>query len=72
MGAVDCMSDPDLWLSPKSEDIAAATTACETCPIAFECLDYALSVERLDGVWGSSTPAERKYLSQIGAEPKGR
>lgn len=43
--------------------IARAKAVCSTCPVARECLDFALSApEPLDGIWGGTTAAERRRM----------
>lgn len=34
---------PDLWFPKASESGAAAKEVCATCPVAGECIDYAMS-----------------------------
>jgi WhiB family transcriptional regulator, redox-sensing transcriptional regulator len=45
-------SDPELFFSDKSEDIAIAKTLCGACPVKSECLRGALSRGEPCGVWG--------------------
>lgn len=32
---------------------------CDGCPVRVECLDYALTANEREGVWGGLTPRER-------------
>lgn len=42
--------------------VAAARKICETCPVAGQCLDYALT-NRIDhGVWGGTSERERRRI----------
>lgn len=42
-------------------------TYCRTCPVITECLDEALRMRDVHGVWGGKTPHERQqYAKQIG------
>ncbi len=45
-------SDPDLFFSELTEDIAAAKSLCGGCPVRSQCLDAALSRDEPCGVWG--------------------
>ena len=45
-------SDPELFFSDKSEEIAIAKTLCGACPVKSECLRGALSRAEPCGVWG--------------------
>jgi WhiB family transcriptional regulator, redox-sensing transcriptional regulator len=40
----------------------AAKSVCEGCPVRVECLEYALEAEEEFGVWGGTTPAERRRM----------
>ena len=33
-----------------------------TCPVASECLTWAIETNQSEGVWGGHTPKERSYL----------
>ncbi|MGH3168332.1 MAG: WhiB family transcriptional regulator [Trebonia sp.] len=58
--------DPDLFF-PVSESglaarqVAAAKSVCAKCPVADDCLAWALREESV-GVWGGTTPEERRLL----------
>jgi hypothetical protein len=41
---------------------AAAIAVCKTCPHIFECLAWALETEQSFGVWGGTTPVERREI----------
>ena len=43
-----------------TEAVARARTVCARCEIRLECLALALSTNRLTGVWGGLTAAERE------------
>ncbi|MGH8902177.1 MAG: WhiB family transcriptional regulator [Egibacteraceae bacterium] len=42
------------------DQIARAKAICAGCPVAVECLDYALDTGQTDGVWGGMTEDERR------------
>jgi WhiB family transcriptional regulator, redox-sensing transcriptional regulator len=58
--------DPDLFF-PVSESglgarqVAAAKAVCAKCPVAADCLAWALRGEPA-GIWGGTTPDERRAL----------
>lgn len=60
--------DPDLFFPVGDEgDLVAAQVAdakrvCGGCPAVTRCLDWALSTGQDEGVWGGTTPAERRAL----------
>jgi WhiB family redox-sensing transcriptional regulator len=45
-------SNPEIFFSEKSEEIANAKTLCGGCPVKKECLEGALSRQEPCGVWG--------------------
>lgn len=49
---------PERWWEPKDEE--GARELCRRCPVQPECLDYALAADERYGVWGATTPEERR------------
>jgi len=50
---------------PDPEDlvgIAQAKAICSTCPVASECLTWAIETNQSEGVWGGHTPHERRTI----------
>ncbi len=45
-------SDPELFFSERSEEIAVAKSLCGECPVRAQCLQAALSREEPCGIWG--------------------
>lgn len=55
--------DPDLWFAKENTpDADQAVTICKACPVAADCLRYALAVPGLQGIWGATTPRTRTKL----------
>jgi WhiB family transcriptional regulator, redox-sensing transcriptional regulator len=56
--------DPDLFfpLGDLDAEVASAKAICERCPVTSECLGWALRTGEPDGVWGGTTPVERRQL----------
>lgn len=64
--------EPDLWGADAREKAkrAEAVRLCGVCPVRQKCLDYALAWdrdhpkfdERLTGIWGGLTDAERRTI----------
>ncbi|MEU2618409.1 WhiB family transcriptional regulator [Streptomyces sp. NPDC007157] len=59
--------DPDLFFpigdgSLTHVQIAEAKAVCHRCPVLDQCLDWAMSVERVEGVWGGKTEGERRLM----------
>jgi WhiB family redox-sensing transcriptional regulator len=58
---------PPLQFEPKDLRVSrerAAKSVCRTCPVADECLDYALRTREPHGVWGGLNEVERRGLLQ--------
>ena len=59
--------DPEIFF-PLSEiglgahQIAAARAVCTRCPVVMHCLDWALRAGEPAGIWGGTTPDERRRL----------
>jgi WhiB family redox-sensing transcriptional regulator len=56
--------DPDRFYPEPgpgiTRDIAAAKRVCAGCPVRAECLAYALAHDERHGIWGGTTPQERR------------
>ncbi|NRQ32370.1 WhiB family transcriptional regulator [Nonomuraea sp. NN258] len=46
-------------LAPRNDQ---ARRICRGCPVQRACLDWALRTGEPDGIWGGTTPAERRLL----------
>lgn len=46
----------------KKRRVAAAKAVCATCPVASECLEYALGNAEVYGVWGGKSEDERREM----------
>lgn len=57
-------ADPDLWFPERGheEDAQKAKAICRRCPIALECLSYAVADPSIMGVWGGTTDDERRAM----------
>lgn len=60
-------SDPELFFpvsttGPAAGQVAEARAVCASCPVRAECLDWALNTGQADGIWGGTTPEERRTM----------
>lgn len=57
-------ADPELWFAATGQNqwTREAKRICATCPVISECLEYALPLQFLFGVWGGLTADERARL----------
>jgi WhiB family redox-sensing transcriptional regulator len=69
-----CVSaDPDLFfpVSPGGEaagQIAQALRICGGCGVRRQCLEFALRMHEMEGIWGGTTPQERVRARRAEAE----
>lgn len=67
-GAACAEIGPDLFFPDTGERSTNrhvyrdALTICETCPVATQCLEHALTNDERYGVWGGTTPNEREQM----------
>lgn len=56
--------DPEMWFpisyQATGPQVMEAKAICRTCPIAADCLQYALQAGEDEGIWGGLTPSERR------------
>lgn len=67
--------DPELFFpvgtsGPAVLQIAEAKTVCRRCPVASECLSWALDSGQDAGVWGGMSEDERRALKRSTARPR--
>lgn len=60
-------TDPELFFpvsysGPALWQVAAAKAVCARCPVAADCLSWALRAGETDGIWGGTTPEERRAI----------
>ncbi|MCX5052485.1 MULTISPECIES: WhiB family transcriptional regulator [unclassified Streptomyces] len=59
--------DPELFFpisnsGPTLRQIDDAKAVCGRCPVARQCLDWAVRVGQVDGIWGGTTESERRAM----------
>jgi WhiB family redox-sensing transcriptional regulator len=62
-----CSGYPNTLFFPVSEEaellvVDRAKAICLVCPVADDCLEYALETNQRAGIWGGTTEKERKSL----------
>jgi WhiB family redox-sensing transcriptional regulator len=65
--------DPDLFFPIGNggltlHQIDEAKAVCGRCPVVRQCLDWAVRMEQVEGVWGGTTDTERRLLRQSRAD----
>ena len=54
--------DPETFFPAPSEPADTAVALCRTCDVQGSCLAWALDVGDCHGVWGATTPRERRAM----------
>ncbi len=52
----------DLFFPNRGQSPAPAIAICRECLVVDECREYALADRTLDGVWGATTPDDRRRM----------
>ncbi|MDZ4826713.1 MAG: WhiB family transcriptional regulator [Actinomycetota bacterium] len=55
-------SDTSVFFPVSDKDADAARAICDTCPVAPDCLEWAIGTRQPDGIWGGLTAMERHRL----------
>ena len=66
-----CLDDTEGIFFPDDGNVGAirrAKAVCAECPVADECLMYAIETGQSDGIWGGTTPRERRKLKRLWIE----
>jgi transcription factor WhiB len=59
-----CRRDPEAWfVGVQSPRLEHAVAGCLSCPVLWLCREYAIAADERDGVWGGTTPVERRVLA---------
>ncbi len=54
--------DPETFFPLPTEPADMALALCRSCPVASACLQSALEAGDCEGVWGATTPRERRAM----------
>lgn len=63
--AAACRDESSVDFFPDPAELGAISAAkelCAVCPVAGECLSYAIETNQTDGIWGGHTPKERRSI----------
>lgn len=59
---IDLNSDSFFLAGDDLEGMRRAQEICATCPVREPCLEFALASNQSLGIWGGTTPNERRRL----------
>jgi WhiB family redox-sensing transcriptional regulator len=65
--AVCATTDPDSFFPEHGREHLHAKNTCARCPVATQCLAYALEHDERWGVWGGTNEADRQRLRKASA-----
>ena len=74
MKQVPCrVNDPEIWFpvgysGPAIAQAEHAKSLCHLCPIEQACLDWALDISPVSGIWGGTTETERAKMLRSGRQ----
>ena len=57
----------DMFFPEMGENVPAAKRLCGDCPVRNRCLQAALDNNEQHGIWGGTTPRERRQLRKRAA-----
>ena len=60
-------TDPDAFYPDKGQPTAPAKRICAACPVRTLCLDHAITNDERHGIWGGTSPNERRHLRRAPA-----
>ena len=55
-------TDPELFFPENGANPNAAVRVCRACPVLTQCAIYAIARPGLDGIWGATTPRQRRAM----------
>ena len=54
------VDDPDVFFGERRDQLETAVRICTGCPLQQQCAAWALEHGQVYGVWGATTPNERR------------
>ena len=59
--------DPNIFFPAEGDYVGVerAKHICSPCPVAWECLSYAVETNQTEGVWGGTSRGQRRRLRRI-------
>lgn len=55
-----CAAGTYEWMSENHAEQRKAVQLCRSCPVLDACRNYAIAAGETTGVWGATTPADRR------------
>lgn len=54
----------DFFFGTDKHEVEAAIEFCSDCPVKTDCLEYAITNNIVDGVWGGASERERRRMKR--------
>jgi WhiB family redox-sensing transcriptional regulator len=55
-------TDTEIFFPVTPDEEAEALSICATCPVRAQCLDDAIRNREIYGIWGGTTPEQRRRI----------
>jgi WhiB family redox-sensing transcriptional regulator len=55
-------TDTEIFYPVTPDEEAEALSICATCPVRAQCLDDAIRNREIYGIWGGTTPEQRRRI----------
>ena len=55
-------TDTEIFFPANADEEAEALSICATCPVRAQCLEYAVRNKEIYGIWGGTTPEQRRGI----------
>lgn len=62
--ALCTQTDPEAFFPEQGCSVRAAKQVCQACPVRAECLEWALTHNEDNGVWGGASRRERQEIKR--------
>jgi WhiB family redox-sensing transcriptional regulator len=60
-------TNTEIFFPASANEEVDALAICATCPVRAQCLDYAIRNRENHGIWGGTTPEERRRMRRHSA-----
>lgn len=64
IGSCGFYDEPEVFFDDYQRE-TAAKAICHRCPVKSLCLEYALENDEVFGIWGGTTPSERRQIKGL-------
>ncbi len=66
-----CAGHPEkaCWFPEDHHTASRAIAICRVCPVRDDCLSFAIKTGQSEGVWGGTTPHQRRRMVRSGVRP---